>query len=122
MNGYRIKSGLQYNAHSEQVKEDAFVIVRTADNLVYCGFLDEINEMNKTVSLVDARHIYRFFSKSLGGLASEGFTWVEGNGLSPMIDRISIFSVREILFCSNEARDSILNAPNSDIEVEYLPK
>lgn len=84
-----------------------YCIIRCRDAGVHAGFLKERKEGTREVTLVKSRRLWRWWGKTLSGLATEGTFKPEDCKFADEIPKIILLDACEIIPCSEKAMKSI---------------
>jgi hypothetical protein len=82
-----------------------YCIIRCRDAGVHAGFVESRN--GREVELVLTRRLWRWYGKTLSGLATEGSHKPEGCKYSDEIPRITLLDACEVIPCSERGMKSI---------------
>jgi hypothetical protein len=100
-------NGEIYVKKSELAEEDGlqYCIVRCRDAGVHSGFV--LSRDGREVTLLHTRRLWRWYGKTLSGLATEGSHRPESCKFSDEIPRITVLDACEVIPCSSQAMKSI---------------
>lgn len=101
-----------------EAPEAEYVIVRACNGVFYAGFLASDHDRSPVV-LEDARQLLEASCRALPGLAYEGPIGDSPPLMTPVVERIVLFYPVEVITCTAEARDKLLNCPNEDFSFEF---
>jgi hypothetical protein len=82
-----------------------YCIVRCHDAGVHAGFVERRD--GREVELVHTRRLWRWYGKTLSGLATEGSHEPDSCKFSDEIPRITVLDACEVIPCSEQAMKSI---------------
>lgn len=98
-----------------------YVIVHAHSGSCFAGFLASDHDRSPVV-LEDARQLLEASCRALPGLAYEGPIGDSPPLMTPVVERIVLFCPVEVITCTAEARDKILNCPNEDFSFDFETK
>lgn len=101
--------GVEYvekNQMSENLDGMPFCIVRCRDAGVHAGYVKY--REGREVTLVNSRRLWRWWGKTLSGLAIEGSFAPEKCKYSNPVPKITVLDACEIIPCSEKGRKSIM--------------
>lgn len=85
-----------------------YCIIRCHDAGVHSGYVAKWEENNpRVVKLVDARRLWRWYGKTLSGLAIEGTTCPQNCKFSDPVPEIILLDACEIIPCTEMAMQSL---------------
>ncbi|MCP4988387.1 MAG: hypothetical protein GY928_20745 [Colwellia sp.] len=101
-----VKKGLEVSIDKDGLK---YCIVRCHDAGVHSGYIDEWDSEKspRVVKLIKTRRLWRWWGKTLSGLASEGTFAPEKCKFSNEIEEIFVLDACEIIPCTEAGMESI---------------
>ena len=84
-----------------------FVLVRTVNAGVHCGYLKEVSQVGQSVMLTDARRVWRWSgANTLHELSLRGAD-MEYTRISEPVEEICILDAIELIPCTESARNNL---------------
>lgn len=102
---YVRKDSVQQNPMAELENDLQYCIVRCRDAGVHAGFVQSHN--GREVTLLKSRRLWRWYGKTLSGLAIEGSHKESECKYADEIPMITVLDACEIIPCSHRGMDSI---------------
>ena len=102
-----IIDGVAYSEKAEMAYHEGmkFCIIRCCNAGVHAGWLKKYD--GQEVHLIDARRLWRWYGKTLSGLATEGSFAPEKCKYSNVVPEIILLDAIEIIPCTQAGRKSI---------------